>query len=207
MKIIVGLGNPGPKYETTRHNVGFLAVDRLIDRFKAEGPFEKFQSEIYQTHWNQEKVYLIKPQTFMNLVGQSVGPIFQFYQCSSDDLIVIHDDLDLKPISFRIKTGGGTGGHNGLKSIDVALGKEKTDYHRIRIGIGHPSSLEIPLKISPASYVLQPFSSEELDQLDPLLDRVFEAVEFILKGQIRVAMNQFHRSERQNGGKDKKSSD
>lgn len=204
MKIIVGLGNPGPKYETTRHNVGFLAIDRLIDRWKATGPVTKFQSEIYQTNWNQEKIYLIKPQTFMNLVGQSVGPLVEFYQPSPHDLIVIHDDLDLKPMSFRIKTGGGTGGHNGLKSIDAVLGKERTDYHRIRIGIGHPSSLEVPVRISPASYVLQPFSLEELNQLDSLLDQVSEAVELILKGQIRTAMNEFHRGERKNEQKNKK---
>jgi len=192
MKLIVGLGNPGPKYETTRHNVGFLAIDRLIDRWNASGPTQKFQSEIYSTSFEKNKVSLIKPQTYMNLSGRAVGAIAGFYQCEPHDIIVIHDELDLPPLTLRLKTGGGTGGHNGLKSIDECLGKEKENYHRIRIGIGHPAKRE--LRISPADYVLQQFTDEELVALDPLLDEVADAIEMILKGDVQSAMNRYHRT-------------
>src|SRR4051794_16113943 len=138
MKIVVGLGNPGPKYETTRHNVGFLAVDRLIDEWKATGPASKHQGEVYQADVRGEKVLLVKPETFMNLSGRCVAPLMVFFKCKPSDLIVIHDDLDLIPFALRIKTGGGTGGHNGLKSLDESLGAGQNGYHRIRIGIGHP---------------------------------------------------------------------
>jgi PTH1 family peptidyl-tRNA hydrolase len=194
MKIIIGLGNPGPQYETTRHNVGFLAIDRLAERWHATGPIKKYQGEIFQCSVNGEKVILAKPQTFMNLSGKCVGPMFGFYQCQPEDMIVIHDDLDLSPMTLRLKTGGGTGGHNGLKSIDESIGKEKNKYHRIRIGIGHPSMNEHTSRMSPADYVLQPFRDDELRDLDSLLDEVAQAAEDIFRGQIQSAMNKFHRS-------------
>jgi peptidyl-tRNA hydrolase, PTH1 family len=194
MKIIAGLGNPGPKYELTRHNVGFLAIDRLIERWHATGPNSKFQGELYNTTFKGEAVCLVKPQTFMNLSGKCIGPLFQFYHCSPDDLIVIHDELDLNPMTLRLKTGGGTGGHNGLKSIDEVLGKEKNGYHRVRIGIGHPSKMERTAKMSPANYVLLPLEDTELKALDPLLDDVSAAIEEVLQGNIQSAMNKYHRS-------------
>jgi len=195
MKLIVGLGNPGPKYETTRHNVGFLAVDRLIERWNASGPINKNQADIYQASFGGEKVLLMKPLTFMNLSGRSVGPAFQFNKCEPSDLIVIHDELDLAPGTFRLKTGGGAGGHNGLKSIDESVGKDKTGYHRVRIGIGHPSKSLDPqvTRMSPADYVLQQFTDEELSKLDPLLDDAAKAIEMVLEGKMLQAMNQFHR--------------
>lgn len=193
MKIIVGLGNPGPQYETTRHNVGFLAVDRLVEKWAASGPIVKYQGEIFQATHKGEKVLLIKPKTYMNLSGRCVGPIFSFYQADAHDLIVIHDDLDLPALALRLKTGGGTGGHNGLKSIDEHLGKENTKYHRIRIGIGHPSRTETMQRMSPADYVLMQLSDEELQELDSLLDNVVGAAEEILAGQIQTAMNKYHR--------------
>jgi peptidyl-tRNA hydrolase, PTH1 family len=201
MKMIIGLGNPGPKYETTRHNVGFLAVDRLVDQWKASGPISKFQGEIFQTDWKGEKIILAKPLTYMNLSGKCVGSLVQFYQCKPEDLIVIHDDLDLKPFTLRIKTGGGTGGHNGLKSIDESVGKDKCGYHRIRIGIGHPSAPEINLRISPADYVLQQFSDQELSKLDTLLDEVVQVSEDLIQGKIQAAMTRFNRNERKSGEK------
>lgn len=200
MKLIVGLGNPGPKYETTRHNAGFLAIDRLIDRWKAQGPQNKNQGEIYQATFQGEKVLLVKPQTFMNRSGLCVAPLFQFYQCSPDDLVVIHDELDLNPLVLRLKTGGGAGGHNGLKSIDESLGKASNGYHRVRIGVGHPARLpddgekgqrELS-RFSPADYVLMPFSDLELKELDSLLDEVAGAVEEIIQGKILAAMTRIH---------------
>ncbi len=197
MKLVVGLGNPGSKYETTRHNVGFLAIDRLIEKWKAQGPSLKHQGEIYQTTVRGEKVLLIKPQTFMNRSGLCVAPIFQFYQCQASDLIVIHDDLDLSPLTLRLKTGGGAGGHNGLKSIDESLGKNLNGYHRVRIGIGHPARLlDAPRdwsRLSPADYVLMPLMDDELGKLDPLLDQVAEAIEEIIQGKIQAAMTRIHR--------------
>jgi PTH1 family peptidyl-tRNA hydrolase len=197
MKLVVGLGNPGSKYETTRHNVGFLAVDRLVEKWKAQGPQVKNQGEIYQTSLQGEKILLVKPQTFMNRSGVSVAPLFQFYQCDANDLIVIHDDLDLNPLTLRLKTGGGAGGHNGLKSIDESLGKNLNGYHRVRIGIGHPARLvDSPRdwsKLSPADYVLMPFTEDELARLDPLLDEVADAIEEIIQGKIQAAMTRVHR--------------
>ena len=193
MKLVVGLGNPGPKYETTRHNVGFLAIDRLVERWKATGPTSKNKAEIYQATVGGEQVLLIKPQTFMNLSGQSVAPIFSFYKCAADDVIVLHDDLDLKPISMRLKTGGGAGGHNGLKSMDECLGAANNGYHRVRLGIGHPTALS--LRIAPVDYVLQNFTDSELIGLDPLLNQVGQAIELIIGGQMKKAMNEFNRKE------------
>lgn len=189
MKIIVGLGNPGPKYETTRHNVGFLAADRLVERWNANGPASKFQGDIYQADVRSEKVIIVKPGTFMNLSGRCVGPLAGFYKCKPEDVIAIHDELDIAPLRVRIKTGGGAGGHNGLKSLDEGLGSQ--GYHRIRVGIGHPTSLN--LRIAPVDYVLQPFSDDELSRLDPVLDKVAEAIEMIIAGDVLKAMNEFNK--------------
>lgn len=189
MKIIAGLGNPGPKYETTRHNAGFLALDRLIEDWKANGPQVSNQGEIYQAGVAGEKVILIKPQTYMNNSGRCIAPIFKFYKCQPSDLIVIHDDLDLKINTIRIKTGGGNGGHNGLKSIDSHLGAGLLNYHRIRIGIGRP---EPGSPVSTVDYVLQPYRDSELQDLDPILDKVAKAAERILRGDVQGAMNEFN---------------
>ncbi len=205
MKLVVGLGNPGLKYETTRHNVGFLAIDRLIERWKAQGPQIKNQGEIYQATVQGEKVLLVKPQTFMNRSGICVAPIFQFYQCAASDLIVIHDELDLNPLVLRLKTGGGAGGHNGLKSIDESLGKNLNGYHRVRIGIGHPARLPADAdgsrrdwsRMSPADYVLMPFSDQELSELDPLLDEAAGAIEEIIQGKVQAAMTRVHRQKKE----------
>jgi PTH1 family peptidyl-tRNA hydrolase len=203
MKIIVGLGNPGQKYEKTRHNAGFLAINRLVERWKPVGPVSKYKGQLYSlTHLGsdlEEPIYLVKPTTYMNLSGECVGPLFGFYRCLPQDLVVIHDDLALPSMALRIKTGGGTGGHNGLKSIDECIGKSNNQYHRIRIGIGHPSepkNLETnpDSQISPADYVLQSFREEELKALDSLLEDVVDAVQMILQGNIQTAMNHYHRS-------------
>ncbi len=195
MKVVVGLGNPGPRYETTRHNVGFLAVDRLIERWGAQGPQNKHEAEIYQATVKGEKVLILKPQTFMNLSGKAVAPVMLMHKCEPGDLIVLYDELDLKPRAIRLKTGGGAGGHNGIKSIDASLGALANNYHRLRIGIGHPRTLNLP--IQPADYVLQQFSDGELELLDPLFDRIAEAVERVVGGDIKGAMTEFNRDEPQ----------
>lgn len=197
MKIIVGLGNPGSRYETTRHNAGFLAVDRLIEAWHA-GPAKKQSGGLtYQAQSpSGEKVLLVKPETFMNLSGQCVGPIVGMYKIEPTDLIVLHDEIDLPAMQLRIKTGGGSGGHNGIKSIDQALGSawvaQRTGYHRVRIGVGHPARLDPPRAQSPADYVLERFTDQELTQLDGVLDQVVQAVDLLVRGEALKAMNQFN---------------
>ena len=192
MKIIVGLGNPGPKYETTRHNAGFLAIDRIAENWNLSGEQNKFNARVISgLATNGEKVLLMKPETFMNLSGKSVGAAMDFFQCEPTDLIVIHDDLDLPPLSLRLKTGGGAVGHNGLKSIDQALGG-KTGYHRIRIGVGHPARLPEPRRQDPADYVLEPFTDQELSELDTLLENVTQSLDMIMRGEMIKAMNRFN---------------
>jgi PTH1 family peptidyl-tRNA hydrolase len=195
MKLIVGLGNPGVQYETTRHNVGFLAIDRLVDVFQARGPVTESNGEIYQGQLAGEKCLFIKPQTFMNNSGKCVAPIFKFYKCEPGDLIVIHDELDLPALSLRIKTGGGAGGHNGLKSIDAHVGSANNAYHRVRIGIGRPNPAET--QISTVDWVLQQFEDQELRDLDPLLDDMIKATQLLVEGNALKAMNDFNRKERQ----------
>jgi peptidyl-tRNA hydrolase, PTH1 family len=188
--MIVGLGNPGTKYETTRHNVGWLALDRMIDDWKATGPKVQNGAEVWTTSVGGEKVLLVKPQTFMNLSGRAVGPLMQFYKCEPEDLVAIHDELDLAPAALRIKTGGGNGGHNGLKSLEEHLGVNT--YHRIRIGIGHPRDFNPQMDV--ADWVLSRFSQHECEKLDPLLDRVRAATELLIAGEVKRAMNQFNAS-------------
>lgn len=193
MKLIVGLGNPGVQYETTRHNAGFLAIDRLVDVFQARGPAKESQGEIYQATIAGEKCLLIKPQTFMNNSGKCVGPIFNFYKCEPSDLIVIHDEVDLPPLALRIKTGGGTGGHNGLRSLDAHLGAANNGYHRIRIGVGKPATANPK---STADWVLEPFDDPELNALDPVLDDAVKAAQLLVEGNAIKAMNDFNKKER-----------
>ena len=190
--MVVGLGNPGSKYETTRHNAGFLAVDRLVEHWKAQGPSRRFEAEVFQAQVGGETVCLVKPQTFMNLSGKSVGPLMGFYKCAPEDLIVLHDELDIAPLSLRIKTGGGAGGHNGLRSIDQHLGAANTGYHRVRIGVGQgtlPTGARKPAEV----HVLELFTDAELEALDPCLGRVVEAVELLVRGDVQEAMNQFNK--------------
>lgn len=190
MKIIVGLGNPGTQYETTRHNVGWLALDRLVDSWRAAGPKTQNGAEVWQATRGGEKVLLVKPLTFMNLSGRAVAPLAQFYKCAPEDVVAIHDELDLAPATIRIKTGGGNGGHNGLKSLDEHLGSSA--YHRIRLGIGHPRDFNPRMDVS--DWVLAPFSQSECDALDPVLDRAREAAELLIIGEAKRAMNIYNAS-------------
>lgn len=163
MKLIVGLGNPGKKYRFNRHNVGFQLLDYLIEKwkgFKIGG--KEIMGELYRVKatgkekFPRENFLLLKPTTFMNLSGKSVGTVARFYKIAPSEIVVIHDDLDLKVGQLRFKKGGGNGGHNGLKSIDTAIGP---DYWRVRIGIGRPSKREQVVE-----YVLGDFDREEWEQ-------------------------------------------
>ncbi|WP_170430090.1 aminoacyl-tRNA hydrolase [Ruegeria arenilitoris] len=161
MKLFVGLGNPGSKYARNRHNIGFMAVDRIAEDH-GFGPWKsKFQAEIAEGRLGGEKVLLIKPQTFMNRSGQSVGEAMRFYKLDSTDVTVFHDELDLAPGKVRVKAGGGHAGHNGLRSIHEHISPA---YDRVRLGIGHPGRKEL---VSP--YVLSDFAKADADWLDDVL--------------------------------------
>lgn len=191
MKIIAGLGNPEPKYETTRHNAGFLALDYLVEEWKASGPSDVGEGESWQATVGGEKVLLVKPLTYMNNSGQCIAPLVKFYKLKAEDLIVIYDDLDLKANTLRIKTGGGTGGHNGLKSIDAHLGAAMNGYQRVRIGIGRPAPGN---PISVVNYVLQPYADDELDGLNQLFPKLAQATQRMVRGDVLGAMTEFNRN-------------
>ncbi|WP_420962600.1 aminoacyl-tRNA hydrolase [Brucella sp. IR073] len=174
MLLIAGLGNPGPRYAKNRHNIGFMAADEIHRRFSFSPWQKKFQAEIADGIIGGEKAILIKPQTFMNLSGQSVGEAMRFYKLSPADLIVIYDELDLPPAKLRVKTGGGSGGHNGIKSIDAHCGKE---YRRVRLGIGHPGAKELV-----HNYVLGDFAKADSEWLDPLLGALADNADLLVKG-------------------------
>ncbi|MBD5400832.1 aminoacyl-tRNA hydrolase [bacterium] len=163
--LVVGLGNPGPEYVRTRHNVGFKAVARIVG---AAGTWKKDHNALVATmDIDGRRVIFAMPQTYMNLSGDSVGPIMRYYKIPLENLIVIHDDMDLPIGTSREKIGGGSAGHNGIRSIDKAVGNE---YRRIRIGIGHPRELGLPM--SPADWVLGKFSDEDLEKLRTVIDNI-----------------------------------
>jgi len=167
MRLIVGLGNPGARYERTRHNVGFVTAN-AIHRRHGFGPWRaKFQGLLAEGALDGEHLYLLKPLTFMNASGESVAEAARFYKIPVGELAVIHDEIDLEPGKLRVKQGGGAAGHNGLRSIDAHLGEA---YWRVRIGIGHPGVKEL---VEP--YVLQNFSAEDQTWLPPLIDAIADA--------------------------------
>lgn len=196
MLLIAGLGNPGPRYAKQRHNIGFMAADAIARRHSFSGWSNKFQAEIADGTIAGEKVLLIKPQTFMNLSGEAVGKALRFYKLNPSDLIVIYDELDLQPGKARIKTGGGHGGHNGIKSIDAHCGK---DYKRLRLGIGHPGHKE---RVN--AHVLGDFAKADSQWLDPLLDAIGDNSDLLVKGDDSSFLNKLTIAVGGNGGDDKK---
>ena len=174
LKLIVGLGNPGKEYAMNRHNVGFMALDRLHDRWSGTPWRTKFQSEIAEATIDGTRVLLVKPMTFMNVSGHAVAEAARFYKVDLDDIIVVHDEIDLPPGKFKMKTGGGTGGHNGLKSIS---GLMKDGYRRLRVGVGHPGRKELV-----PGYVLKDFPKADGEWLDPLLTAIAEEAGLLAKG-------------------------
>jgi len=181
MKLIVGLGNPGPRYEQTRHNIGFMAADAIIRRHGFRAPREKFHGLIAEGEIEGEKALVLKPMTFMNESGTSVAPAARFYKIEPADVIVLHDELDLPPAKLRVKRGGGAAGHNGLRSIDAHLGQ---DYWRVRLGVGHPGQRDLVL-----NYVLDDFRPDETLWLDRLIPAVAEAMKLLLQGQDSAFMS------------------
>ena len=181
MLLIAGLGNPGTKHRNQRHNVGFMAADEIARRHSF-GPWQrKFNAEIAEGRLAGGKVMLIKPQSFMNLSGQSIGEAMRYFKLTPDDLVVLYDEIDLQPAKVRIKKGGGAGGHNGIRSIDAHCGK---DYRRVRIGIGHPGAKE---RVS--GHVLGDFAKADRSWLDPLLEAIADNAEKLASGDYSGFMN------------------
>ena len=174
MLVIAGLGNPGSRYAGNRHNIGFMAADAIARANGFSGWSKKFKAEIAEGELAGEKVLLMKPQTFMNLSGEAVGEALRFYKLDPSQLIVLYDELDLAPAKARIKTGGGNGGHNGIKSLDAHIGKE---YRRVRLGIGHPGVKEMV-----TGHVLGDFAKVDRDWLEPLLDAIGENAAMLAEG-------------------------
>ena len=163
--LIVGLGNPGGEYKNTRHNVGFMAVDFLAGN-DANWKNEK-NALVFRTDINGHKVIFVKPQTYMNNSGVAVGALMTFYKVPLENIIVIHDDMDIDVGTFREKIGGGSAGHNGIKSIDAHIGRE---YKRIRIGVGHPRDFGLPM--DPADWVLGKFTDEQLNKINGVIENL-----------------------------------
>ncbi|HEY3354090.1 MAG TPA: aminoacyl-tRNA hydrolase [Polyangia bacterium] len=185
MWLVVGLGNPGPRYAGNRHNVGFMVADLLADRWRAGGWRQKFGAELTQAGAFGDKIVLFKPQSFMNVSGGPVARAVQFFQVEPGSLVVVHDDLDLDFDRMKVKVGGGHGGHNGLRSIIADLGTP--EFVRVRVGIGRP-----PPRMDPADYVLQDFSKAERTALDLVVGSAADAAESILRDGVISAMNRYN---------------
>ena len=174
MRLLVGLGNPGTRYAFNRHNVGFLAIDAIARRYSLSGARSRFSSEVADGHIDGTKIVALKPQTFMNLSGDAVLPALQFYKLKPADIVVLHDEIDLPLARVRVKQGGGAAGHNGLRSIDAAIGP---DYWRIRIGVGHPGGMG-----RVRNHVLENFSPDEIGDVDRMIDAIADALPLMVAG-------------------------
>ena len=185
IKLFVGLGNPGPEYEATRHNVGFWFVDHLADKLKiALAPQGKFHGKAGR----DGELWLLQPTTFMNRSGQAVAALANFYKITPAEVLVIHDDLDLPPGGIRLKQGGGNGGHNGLKDIQARLGTP--DFWRLRIGIGHPRTLGLSQQV--ADFVLHQPRKEELPGIEQALARCLHTWPQLSAGDYPGAQRHLH---------------
>ena len=188
MKILVGLGNPGEKYERNRHNVGFGVLDAIAERYGAPQWRKRFQGMAAEVDIARQRYLLLKPATYMNESGRSVSEALRFFKMSPADVIVFHDEIDLEPGKLRVKFGGGHAGHNGLKSISAHIGNE---YQRVRIGVGHPGDRD-----AVAHYVLHDFARADRDWLDPLLVAIAQALPSLVSGQDAKFMNDVGRAAR-----------
>ena len=182
MRLFVGLGNPGPTYAGHRHNIGFMALDRLAERGAFAAWKSKFRGRLSEGPLGGEKVLLLEPLTYMNESGRSVADAARFYKLAPADLVVFHDELDLAPFKCRVKQGGGVAGHNGLRSIAALLGTR--DFKRVRLGIGHPGD-----KNRVTGYVLNNFAKAEQEELDRFLDAVVDAAPKLAAGDDAGFMN------------------
>ncbi|MGB5862845.1 MAG: aminoacyl-tRNA hydrolase [Sulfitobacter sp.] len=181
MKLIVGLGNPGSKYARNRHNIGFMAVEQIASDHDFSAWKSKHQGSVSEGRFGSDRAVLLRPETFMNKSGDSVAAAARFYKVEADDVIVIHDELDLAPGKVKFKMGGGHAGHNGLRSIHGHLGPE---YGRVRLGIGHPGH-----KDHVAGYVLHDFAKDDADWLDDVLRGISDGAAHLVAGDNAKFMN------------------
>lgn len=186
MKCIVGLGNPGKKYEQTRHNIGFMVIDELLKRNGITKMQKKFNCDYVMTNIGTEKVMLVKPQTFMNLSGEGVRPLIDYFDIEVADTLVIYDDLDLPVGKIRLREKGGHGGHNGIRSLLAHL--DSKDFKRLRIGIGRPAD-ETPI----VNYVLQKFPKHESPEIGHVISLAADACEAWMQKSFQDVMNTFNR--------------
>jgi len=189
IRLIVGLGNPGPDYETTRHNAGFWLADHLADDLRTSFALEKsFFGMVAKARLGADNILLLKPNTYMNRSGQAVGALARFYKLTPEEVLVLHDELDLMPGQVKLKQGGGHAGHNGLKDIQAALGSP--NFWRLRIGIGQPRTLGLAQQV--ADFVLHPPRREEQKEIEAVIDRCRAVVPSMLAGDFALATRQLH---------------
>ena len=189
IRLIVGLGNPGAEYEQTRHNAGFWLVDNLAQAAGVRLAREsRYQALVARTRIKGEEIWLLEPQSFMNRSGQAVGALVNFYKIGADEVLVVHDELDLAPGVAKLKKGGSSGGHNGLKDITAVLGTQ--DYWRLRIGIGHPR--ELGLQQAVVDFVLHRPRKEEQVLINDAIERALGILPLVCSGDATGAMLQLH---------------
>lgn len=186
MKLIIGLGNPGQEYATTRHNIGFMAVDRLVENQRAQYKTwgQQKNCELADVTLDGERLLILKPLTYMNLSGQAAVAVAHFYKILPENICVVHDELDLPQGTVRLKVGGGPGGHNGLRSLIASL--SSPDFARVRLGIGKPGD-----KNETSDFVLGPFRKQDLPVVEDMIERALEAIAAFAKGEkaFLAAMN------------------
>jgi PTH1 family peptidyl-tRNA hydrolase len=182
--IIAGLGNPGKQYEKTRHNIGFLVADKLASRAGVFSWSKQFKAEVAKLDAGGDRCVVLKPQTFMNLSGESVQGAMAFFKASKEEIIVVHDEVDLPLGRIKLKQGGGHGGHNGIRDIAGRIGP---DFFRVRVGVGRPDGEK-----STSSHVLGGFSPAEQRAVDRLVEQAADAVEMIISDGLKAAQLKFH---------------
>ncbi len=186
IRLFVGLGNPGPEYEDTRHNAGFWFIDQLARRLKVSlQPDRAYHGLVARANLPQGPVWLLQPMTYMNVSGKSVAPLARFFKIEPSDILVVHDELDIAPGDIKLKQGGGNGGHNGLKDIQAQMGSG--DFWRLRLGIGHPG-----VKTEVAAYVLRKPPSSEREAIERCMNKGMDAIDAMLAGDMAQAVRTVH---------------
>ena len=184
MKLIVGLGNPGKEYNKTRHNIGFMCIDKIAEYFKVELNLNKFSGKYTQFNYNGEKIILLKPGKYMNLSGEVVREFVNFFKIDINDILIICDDLDTSVGKYRLRYKGSSGGHNGLKNIELHLSTK--DYKRIKVGISNDKNIDTK------DYVLGKFTKDEISLINPIIDKMPDIIEDYLKLPFDNVMNKYN---------------
>jgi PTH1 family peptidyl-tRNA hydrolase len=186
LKLVVGLGNPGPDYARSRHNVGFLVAEALARELGADFTQRKFAAELAEARLGRERIWIMKPQTYMNHSGEAVGPALRFWKLGLEDLVVVHDDIELESFRVQVKVGGGHGGNNGVKSLYAHLGSR--DFARVRVGVGRP-----PPAVDPADWVLGRWPSSQDREVERSVEASAQAVRLVCEHGAAKAMNLVNR--------------